>query len=141
MPIRNFPFIQIKKDRYPRPWLPVKIINPEKGLFIKTVGLIDTGADECSVPIGIAKELGYDLSKIRPKPVTTASGVGTAYSIVTTIEIYDIEFKKVLYKIPDISVDFTKGLHCVLLGMENFLEQFVLEINYPKKVFHIRRTR
>jgi predicted aspartyl protease len=141
MPIRNFPFYKVKKDRCSRPWLPIRLVNPDNGLDLITVGLIDTGADECSVPAAFAKKLGHNLTAVKPKLITTASGIGRAYPHTTTIEIYDVSIKNVLHNIPNVTIDYTEDLHVVLLGMKNFLEHFVLEINYPKEVFSIRRPQ
>ncbi|MBI5099828.1 MAG: retroviral-like aspartic protease family protein [Nitrospirae bacterium] len=139
MPIRNFPFYKIKKDRCARPWLPIKLINPETRLDLITIGLIDTGADECSVPATFAKKLGHNLQAVTPKFITTASGLGRAYPHATTIEIYDVNVKNILHSIPNVIIDYTEGLNIVLLGMKNFLENFILEINYPKEIFHIKK--
>jgi len=61
MPITDFPFLCLAPDNRPRPWLPVKITNPHTGLSMATYGLIDTGADECTMPAYIAAQLGHDL--------------------------------------------------------------------------------
>lgn len=43
----TFPFVDLG-DGTARPFLPIKIINPETSRSITTFGLIDTGADECA---------------------------------------------------------------------------------------------
>ncbi len=82
MPIRDFPFLRVTEDNYLRPWLPIRIINPHNGLSVDTFGLIDTGADECSVPVFIAEELGHDLEKGLPKEVKTAGSFPLIFSLV-----------------------------------------------------------
>ncbi|RJQ55731.1 MAG: hypothetical protein C4526_03000 [Nitrospiraceae bacterium] len=139
MPIRNFPFLSITPDNVPRPWLPIKVVNPHKGKDIFTYGLIDTGADECSMPSFFASQLGHDLNKGTPKGINTAGGLTTAYSHTTEIDIFGKDLKTVAYHIPNTLIDFTDGLQVVLLGVKNFLDQFILEIAYPKQNFSIKR--
>jgi len=141
MPIKNFPFLSLTKDNYPRPWLPVRIINPHTKADWRTYGLIDTGADECSMPSKFAKRLGHDLTKGTKKSAGTAGGPTTVYSHTTSIEIFGIPVTKVAYTIPDTLIDFSPGLEVVLLGVKSFLDQFALEINYPKQIFSIKRTK
>ena len=141
MPIKEFPFLSLTPDGVERPWLPVRIINPHTNKFVSTFGLIDTGADECTVPADFASELDHCFDKGKPKNINTAGGITTAYSHTTIIEIYQLRDKKVIYKIPETPVDFTSGLSVVLLGVSSFLDQCKLEINYPKKHFSIIRPR
>lgn len=140
MPITDFPFLCLTRDNKERPWLPVTIINPKNGKSIKTYGLVDTGADECSVPAGFAKELGHDLRKGNLKKVDTAGGKTKAYSHVTTIEIFNIKENKAAHRMKDIPIDFADGLNVVLLGVKDFLDHFTLKIDYPKKVFSIKAS-
>lgn len=74
MPITDFPFLCLTKDNKERHWLPVSIINPDTGKSIHTYGLVDTGADECSIPAAFANELGHELRKGKPRDVDTAGG-------------------------------------------------------------------
>jgi len=141
MPIRDFPFLCLTKDNKERPWLPVTIINPSNGEAIPTYGLIDTGADECSVPAAFAKDLGHDLYKGKPKEVDTAGGKANTYSHLTTVEIFNPKENNIAHKMENIPIDFTEGLNVVLLGVKNFLDQFTLTIEYPKKVFSIKSSK
>lgn len=138
MPIRNFPFsVTSPTDVFPRPWLPIKIINPHTGQSIKFFGLIDTGADACSIPAPLAPLLGHDLTKGTARPSKTAGGPATGYSHTTKIEIYDLH-DKLLYTINDTPIDFMPGLHVPLLGVNRFLDHFELHIHYPAKKFSIK---
>jgi len=136
MPIRNFPFLDIYKDNHPRPWLPIRIVNPHTGKHFDTFGLIDTGADECSVPAFLAYEIGHDLNKGIPNTTNTAGGMATGYAHTTKIDIFNLEGKCV-HTISDIPIDFMPNLPCVLLGVNNFLDQFKLHIDYPGFNFSI----
>ena len=51
MPLKDCPFSKLSGADIPRPILPIKIINPHTGLSYTTFGIIDTGADECAVPV------------------------------------------------------------------------------------------
>ena len=42
---------------------------------------------------------------------------------------------------PITSVEYVEKLPCVLLGVEKFLDQFILEIDYPKKFFSIKNSK
>ena len=61
MPIRDYPFTCIGKGAPPRPMLPIEIINPATNQSVYTLGLIDTGADECALPADLAGVLGHTL--------------------------------------------------------------------------------
>lgn len=140
MPIRKFPFLRLTADNRPRPWLSVRVINSHTGQYISTYGLIDTGADECSMPATYASQIGHILDKGKPKGITTAGGKTLAYSHTTKIEIFGKPVTKVAYTIPNTLVDFTEGLEVVLLGVKKFLDQFTLEINYPKQHLSITKN-
>ena len=50
---------------------------------------------------------------------------------------YGINPPSVILSIPETLVDFMPHLHVPLLGARNFLSQFVLTMDYPKKRFLI----
>lgn len=137
MPIKNTPFTTIE-DSIRRPYLSVKIINPCTGKSYKTYGLVDTGADECAVPASIAKIIGHDLQAGEPKDIDTGNGTTIAYKHITQIEIYHTITHELLYTIKDTPIDFMPNLHMFLLGANNFLSKFILNIDYPKQVFSIK---
>lgn len=121
----------------------IKITNPNTGYTLDTVGVIDTGADTCTVPASFAKILGYNLTDGVPKLVGTGNGVTTAYSHTCRIDIYDTESlrkrnAKLIYTTSEIQIDFMPNLTMVLLGVNNFLGQFFLGIDYPSQLFSIR---
>ncbi len=136
MPIRNFPFLG-NMDSLKRPWLPIRIINPHTGLSVKVLGLIDTGADDCSIPATFAPALGHNLVNGIPKQFKTAGGIAIGYSHTTRIEIYDLN-DRLLYAINETPIDFMPQLHIPLLGVRQFLDRFELHVHYPKKTFSIK---
>ena len=145
MPIRDFPFLKASTaDRVSRPWLLVQVNNPNSGKFFRTIGLIDTGADECCLPARFAHLLGHNLTAGVAKTINTGNGSTIAYGHTCTIDIFDthqqlLGKEKIAYTIPQTIIDFMPNLHCVLLGVRTFLSGFELMIDYPHRRFSIRR--
>ena len=141
MPIDNFPFTEIRVGRC-CPCLHVRIINPDTGANFLTSGLIDTGADECAIPALYAPILGHDLCAGTPKQINTGNGKTVAYSHTTKFEIlHPKDAKTVLYTSENTPVDFLPNLSVTLLGVENFLGKFILNIDYPKNTFSIKHPK
>ncbi|MBU2623722.1 MAG: hypothetical protein KKD92_15545 [Proteobacteria bacterium] len=44
---------------------------------------------------------------------------------------------KLAYTIKDTPIDFMPNLHVLLLGVNSFLGKFILNIDYPGKIFSI----
>ena len=60
------------------------------------------------------------------------------YAHTTSIEIMDIHNpRRTLYAINNTPIDFMPNLHVILLGVNNFLSNFVLTIDYLQKRFSI----
>lgn len=136
MPIVEFPFIKFSTDDLGRPILPVRIHNPHTGRFFVTWGIVDTGADECAIPATLANELGHTLERGSQKIVNTGAGPNTAFAHTTRIDILSLQ-KDILYSIKETPIDFMPNLHCVLLGVRNFLNHFILTVDYPNQKFSI----
>jgi predicted aspartyl protease len=130
MPIKDYPFSVIRPGDLPRPYLPVTIINPDTEKRIRVYALIDTGADECAFPASFAPLLGHNLQAGQWKRISTGNGITTAYSHTTRIIIEGFSTQEVL-------VDFMANLNIPLLGVRSFLANFVLTIDYSKKVFSL----
>ena len=145
MPIESFPFIRAcPADPKKRPWLFIRITNPQTHLSFDTAGLIDSGADECCMPASFADFLGHNLTAGIAKKINTGNGLTTAYGHCCTVEILDTKLlfqgkEKIVYTIEETLIDFMPNLHCALLGVGTFLNQFVLTIDYPREVFSIRK--
>ncbi len=137
MPIRNCPFTYCGGDFY-RPILNIKLINPDTNDTYRTYGIIDTGADKCSVPADFAPILKHDLEAGDIVQIDTASGESEAYSHTTEIELYHPTTDKHLYTISTTKVDYIPGLKTVLLGADDFLSSFILKIDYPHRIFSIK---
>jgi len=137
MPIRECPLTLCSGGIF-RPMLPVRIINPHSGKSQQTYGIIDTGADECAIPASFAPLLGHDLLSGTTKQINTGNGATEAYRHTTKFELFHPSSNELLYTIEETPIDFMPNLHVVLLGANNFLNRFILTINYPNKTFSIR---
>lgn len=136
MPLDHSPFTQFD-GAISRPVLHIKIINPHTNKSLRTYGIIDTGADECSVPAKFASILGHNLQAGPTHKVGTGNGETIAYKHTTKFEIYHPETDKLLYVIDDTPIDFMPNLDVVLLGTRNFLSQFILHNKLPSpRVFN-----
>lgn len=143
MPITNFPFLKTSPNSIKRPMLIIRISNPANGLSLDTLGIIDTGADACAIPATYAEILGYRVENGTPKPVGTGNGLATAYTHTCKIDVYHTEHLKqgnseVIYTTSEIEIDFMPELPMVLLGVDNFLTQFFLGVDYRSGLFSVR---
>jgi predicted aspartyl protease len=112
--------------------LRIILINPHTGAKLNTIGLIDTGADECAVPSDYASILGHRLKAVSKKKIHTAGGIGEAYPHTTKIQIPG-------FTTTDTLIDFTIGLDVVLLGVKSFLSHFKLTVDYRKQLFSLTK--
>jgi len=131
MPLRNYPFSIIRPGDLARPYLPITIINPGTEIQIKVYALVDTGADECAFPASFAPPLlGHNLQAGQLKRISTGNGITIAYSHTNRIVIEG-------FSTQDVLIDFMPNLYIPLLGVKSFLSNFVLAVDYPKKVFSL----
>ena len=138
MPSEKYPFF---KFRYPdgtldprgRTYLPVRISNPKSGASLTAWGIVDAGADACLFPAGLAAALGHDLKArgvrssvtigIEQKPVPT-------YKHTFGVELLSADLQNVVWSSLNMEVDCVEPDPPVLLGVEGFLDQFRLTIDY-----------
>jgi len=131
MPQKTWPFSFIKPGDMARPYLPVTISNPVTGKSVRIAALIDTGADECALPESFARLLGHKIESGKPKSVSTGGGLATAYShtaLITADDFISLEA----------TVDFVPTLRMPLIGVNSFLNRFVLTVDYPAGAFSLR---
>lgn len=96
------------------------------------MGLIDTGADECALPARYAAILGHNLEAGYVKEIKTGNGITIAYSHTIKIEMGT-------FTVPDVLIDFMPNLHVPLIGVKSFLGNFILMVDYPRKVFSLKK--
>lgn len=128
MPSRTYPFIALRPGQRARPLLPVAIENPDTGERLRTLALIDTGADECALPASLAERLGHRIDRGSPKIIATAGGEITAYSHTARIVVEGLAAFEA-------TVDFIPGLGTPLLGVNSFLSKVILTVDYPAQTF------
>ncbi len=126
--MKKIPFLQIDNSNISRPYIFVTVMNPENSKSLSIYALIDTGADECCFPIEYAQILGHDFKKGNSKKIMSANGISEVYSHTNRIYIEG-------YMTKDILIDFSETLKTPLLGVRNFLCDFILTVNYPQKYF------
>ena len=129
--IKDISFQRINPGDPPRPLLEVALFNPHSGQKVRVIGLIDTGADECAFPASLANILGHSLESGTKKQVSTGGGKAVAYSHTISIEVND-------FKTEDVLIDFIPGLEMPLLGVNSFLSNFILHIDYPRQKFSLK---
>ncbi|MEK9149469.1 MAG: hypothetical protein AAB267_05425 [Candidatus Desantisbacteria bacterium] len=113
-----------------RPILPVIIIH--QGIETLTLGLIDSGADECSFPGRIGREIGHKIEKGRPRVFGGVGGTVTAYLHQNYIRVQDVEIRCDMY-FSDEWNDWGFGL----LGRHGFFTHFKILFDYPHKRFRL----
>ncbi|MHB8843892.1 MAG: retroviral-like aspartic protease family protein [Nitrospirota bacterium] len=133
MPVRDYPFSITRPGDAPRPYLPVTIVNPVAGSRLKVFALIDTGADECALPASFATLPGHNLQAGQQKRVSTGNGITLAYGHTTRIEVEG-------FSTQDVLIDFMPNLNIPLLGVKSFLNNFLLTVDYPNKMFSLKRS-
>ena len=134
MPARQYPFYAARPGDLSRPYLPIRIINPDTGKELRVYALVDTGADECAFPASFAPVLGHNLQAGQSRRISTGNGITVAYSHTTRIVIED-------FSTQDVLVDFMPNLNTPLLGVKSFLSNFVLTVDYPNKTFSLRQVQ
>lgn len=138
MPIRNYSFKPL--GGMLRPILPIVIINPHSNKSHKTLGIIDTGADTCTISREIADILGHNMEKGDKGEATSVGAKVQTWLHTTTINMLDFN-SKIFHTIKNAKIEYVDNFDYVVLGVEDFLEKYRLEIDYPKRRFSIRRSR
>lgn len=144
MPIVEYPFQAQGPFSEAAPILPVKIINPGTNLVWPTWALVDTGATSCTIPGHVATVIGHNVVGPPDARGETGGGRDDIYLRTCRIEIFEMRStgfvtNNVIITIPNGPVAVLPNLRVVLLGVDDFLEEYVLTIDYPRQVFSIRK--
>ena len=134
--ILGYPFVG---NSVVRPMVPVVISHPTTGSVQGFYALVDTGADSCLIPSGVANILGCDLKSGKPNK---AKGVGSLdmetwkHSLI--INLLTPDRKKIAWtSIPSmIACSETHDLP-LILGNIGFLQYFKATFDYPRKALFI----
>ena len=130
----NYPFHKISTSSPARPYLPIRLVNPDTGKGVNLVAQIDTGADECAFGADYATIIGHNLHAGEIRDVGTANGATCAYSHTISIELVMPGIK---YKTNNVVVDFIPSVNIALIGVRSFLCNFVLTVDYPRQCFSL----
>ena len=137
MPSYHFTFSKLAPGLRSNAFLKIRLTNPANGHQENTIGLIDTGAAECSIPDWLALQLGHNLSAgINPATVQTAGGKSQALAHTAGIQVMDAAGIAAI-TIAASPMRVLPGLPFVLLGVSGFLEMYRLTVDYPKQRFSL----
>ena len=131
MSIKTYPFIKTNPGDFPRPYLPITIVNPFNNKELNVYALIDTGAYDCAFPASFAKPLGHHLKLGHARQMITGNGLTRVYRHTVRILTYG-------YATEAHQIDFFPNLAVPILGVKSFLNNLVLTIDYPSKSFSIK---
>jgi hypothetical protein len=163
MAIRDFPFFRISPFGSWKPILCMRLTNPENGFDTDSLALIDTGADRCAIPEHIAKRLGHEIDGpgVERGHIQGVAGDSETFLHTFQIEVYAlkehqgaaiVDYNRVVLRIPKVKWDVVPAtrdarghivcnLPDVLIGVEDFLKDYKLVIDYPRKVFSLTQKR
>jgi len=116
-----------------RPVIPVRLIHQNKSC--RFLGLIDSGADECTFPGVIAEFLGHDLAKGKARIFTGIGGAVVSYLHQTELEINGIRFRTNIYY----SNEWNK-MGFGLLGQAGFFTHFKVMLDHQNKEIILTRN-
>ena len=145
MPIDHFPFTPYSPNTRIRPLIPIVIFSTKRGIKpVVAMAVVDSAADFVHIPFNIAKRLGW-----KPDDNDCGLDCGTQRGPTT---IHRGRFRLTLHSLspegkmgPAIKNFYKKlwtckvhnGLERVLLGRD-FLQNYLLIINYPEGFFSIK---
>jgi predicted aspartyl protease len=118
--------------------LPVIISNPDTGLYLPVLGLVDTGADCCVISRSLCERLGHEFDGKLVK-ISTTAGIGgetLAYQHTFEIDLFNEPLSESIWQSGSVPVDCIDGLNDdvpVLLGVRGFLENFSITVDYLKR--------
>lgn len=135
---RGAQFIGGSQRPFLQPVLPVIIWGPDGKLGRPfKAALVDTGADFCMCPSKITKPIGYKILSGKPFGFGGAVAKGKAWLHSVDITIMTHDYRTAFYKLSKVPVALTLKRNPVplLLGRNGFLDQFVIHIDFPNKLF------
>ena len=120
-----------------RPFIPMRITNPDTNQSMLVMALLDTGADDCLFPQVCADNTGHNL---KGEGVETKVNQGAGANQVPVwkhtfiLEIFDAKRQKIVWKCkPRLISCLDHNSAPPLLGWEGCMENFNIRFNYPTK--------
>ena len=129
---------QGREESLEKPWLPIRFTNPGNGESVTVHGLVDSGADTCLFPASLCKCVGHNL---RADGVKSNRALGVEQKPVRTwrhtfsLELLSPDMTKVVWSTPmSAEFDCSEAEPPVLLGVDDFLRNFDVRLNYREGV-------
>jgi hypothetical protein len=147
MPIVEYPFLAFSPRSPWRPLLPVEIANPHTQQAVQAYAVVDTGATLCAFPVEHADDIGIALRPEDRFPLESAGNAREAYGSMVTIRVFAIlqavrpdvyTPPKPVLELVNTRVAFVHGLKGPVLGVQGFLDRYVVTVSYPRYEFSIR---
>jgi hypothetical protein len=113
-----------------RPVIPVSLSIRRE--VVESSALIDSGADECTFPGYVARELGFEIEKGERRIFSGIGGSVPAYRHTTLITIAGIRIAAEVYYSPQ-----WDHMPFGLLGQQGFFSRFRVQFDYRKKLIHL----
>ena len=142
---QEYHFISIEPEERPRLVLPICITNPKNNRYINHWAFVDTGADRSAFPGFLRSELGLSPRSGKKRSITTGSGIDTAYAHFVQVDIFGltpnlrrVDTTKIIHSVSTL-IDFMPNLGSFLIGVESFLEDFILSADYQRRVFSLTK--
>jgi hypothetical protein len=142
-----FPFSAQAPGWSAKPFLPIEISTPAHTVIPPqyAFGLVDTGAAVCSIPAEFAPLLNHNLRRVKATAIQGAGSVAQGFPHTVRIRALAmklngrVNYAETVFDTGAIPVHFVPGLPCVLIGVKDFLEHFVLTVDYPQQTFSLTR--
>ncbi|MBI3103583.1 retroviral-like aspartic protease [Candidatus Daviesbacteria bacterium] len=113
-----------------RPIIPISLKS--HGVSIRYEGLIDSGADFCIFPTGIAKKLGINFKKMNKIYFSSASGDMIEGIIAAVI----LDIGKTSFKVKVVFADLAGRVG--ILGQYGFFDKFTVKFDLGKEEIEIK---
>ena len=128
-----------------RPVVPICITNPQTSKRVYAFALVDTGAEACVFPARIRAALGLRAADGIKRRIGTVTGAGQALEYTVKVDIFGlgprgqlVNLNKIIHS-KTVPVNFARNLKCFLIGVKDFLEDFVVTIDYERQVFSLAK--
>ena len=130
-----------------KPFMPIEISTPAHIALPPqyAFGLADTGAAVCSIPAEFAPLLNHNLRRVKAASIQGAGSIVQGFPHTVRLRALamglngKVNYAATVFDTSAIPVHFVPGLPCVLIGVKDFLEYFVLTVDYTRQTFSLTR--
>ena len=117
----------------PRPYLVMEVTGLN-GTSMRIYGIVDSGADQTSLPFEYASIFGYDETTLSQRQFRQVEGTGTSYVATTPCTAVVMEIPGTTVSL---SPQFIKGSQIVLWGRLDFMRSFHVTVRESEQIFVI----